>query len=249
MLAGELPWDCAEDSCTDYRRWKIGTYTRTTPWSKVDTLSLALLRRVLAHLPSARYTIQQIRAHRWFNTDYSGGQLPQEVRKKLRVAAQEVDENAGSLSQTESIRNCRKDEVDNHIEEEWKLFFSQPVRLDDMLVSTQLLNTQSTSALNCMEKLVRRMTRFFVNLTVQEALDELTAMLDKLTLSWKITTIHIVTINTVDKRKNQLIFKCNVLDTDTGTLMDFRLSRGCGLEFKRQFVLIRSALREVIVPS
>lgn len=30
------------------------------------------------------------------------------------------------------------------------------------------------------------------------------------------------------------------------TLMDFRLSRGCGLEFKRRFVTIKNAMSKII---
>ncbi|XP_073990165.1 serine/threonine-protein kinase grp isoform X2 [Rhodnius prolixus] len=171
--------------------------------------------------------------------------LAGEVKKKLRS----VDENASSLSQVESASVTRYDDTDSSFNGDLQLFLSQPVRLCDMLVSTQLLNTQSSSTQNCMQKLVRRMTRFFVNLSVKDALEELKSMLDKLTLSWKSSAFSIVTINTVDKRNNQLIFKCNVLETEHATLMDFRLSRGCGLEFKRQFVLIRSALHEVIIPN
>lgn len=56
-----------------------------------------------------------------------------------------------------------------------------------------------------------------------------------------------VTITTIDKHKNQLMFKANVLDMDKQTLLDFRLSKGCGLEFKRKFLLIRKQLSSIVV--
>lgn len=64
-----------------------------------------------------------------------------EVKKKLRS----VDENASSLSQVESASVTRYDDTDSSFNGDLQLFLSQPVRLCDMLVSTQLLNTQSSS--------------------------------------------------------------------------------------------------------
>lgn len=49
-----------------------------------------------------------------------------------------------------------------------------------------------------------------------------------------------ITISTVDKRKMQLIFKINIIHMDSKTLVDFRLSKGCGIEFKKEFVKIKN---------
>lgn len=44
-----------------------------------------------------------------------------------------------------------------------------------------------------------------------------------------------------------LVFKVNIIDMDAKILVDFRLSKGCGLEFKRRFLKIKSALEDVIL--
>lgn len=56
-----------------------------------------------------------------------------------------------------------------------------------------------------------------------------------------------LTITTVDRRKMQLIFKASIIDMDGKTLLDFRLSKGCGLEFKRTFLKIRSSLGDSVL--
>lgn len=55
-----------------------------------------------------------------------------------------------------------------------------------------------------------------------------------------------VTITTTDQR---LVFKSNVIPMNNQTLMDFRLSRGCGLEFKRHFITIKNAMSKIISKS
>lgn len=56
-----------------------------------------------------------------------------------------------------------------------------------------------------------------------------------------------ITISTLDRRKSPLTFKASILDMDGRTLMDFRLSKGCGLEFKRCFIAFRKELNRIIV--
>lgn len=51
------------------------------------------------------------------------------------------------------------------------------------------------------------------------------------------------TVTTTDQR---LVFKSNVIPMNHQTLIDFRLSRGCGLEFKRHFVSIKNTMSTLI---
>uniref|UniRef100_A0A8C4NA83 non-specific serine/threonine protein kinase n=1 Tax=Eptatretus burgeri TaxID=7764 RepID=A0A8C4NA83_EPTBU len=55
-----------------------------------------------------------------------------------------------------------------------------------------------------------------------------------------------VTVSTLDRRGNKLIFKVTLLCMDAKVLLDFRLSRGDGLEFKRCFLKIKSDLCDII---
>ena len=48
----------------------------------------------------------------------------------------------------------------------------------------------------------------------------------------------------------QLVFKVTVYDFSSSiskmVLLDFRLSRGCGLDFKRHFVIIKAKLADIL---
>lgn len=83
------------------------------------------------------------------------------------------------------------------------------------------------------------MTRFFVNTKCDETIKNLTTVLNRLGLPWKLNDDSSVTISTVDRRKIPLTFKATPLEMDGQILLDFRLSKGCGLDFKRNFVKIK----------
>jgi serine/threonine-protein kinase CHEK1 len=118
--------------------------------------------------------------------------------------------------------------------------FSQPTMLDDLLLCTQQNGTQgSTVNSNPFQRLVKRMTRFFVTTKCEETIKRLTTVLDTLGYTWKLNDDSTVTISTVDRRKLPLTFKANLLEMDGKILLDFRLSKGCGLDFKRKFVKIK----------
>lgn len=51
----------------------------------------------------------------------------------------------------------------------------------------------------------------------------------------------------MDRRKMPLVFKANIVEMDGKILVDFRLSKGCGIEFKRRFVKIKSLLEDIIL--
>ncbi|KAL8598034.1 hypothetical protein ACOMHN_062632 [Nucella lapillus] len=70
MLGGELPWNGAVSSDTDYCKWRE-CHIENRPWNKIDNLALCLLRRVLTENPEKRYTIVQIRKNQWFAKDFS----------------------------------------------------------------------------------------------------------------------------------------------------------------------------------
>ena len=44
----------------------------------------------------------------------------------------------------------------------------------------------------------------------------------------------------------QLVFKATVYDMQSMVLLDFRLSRGCGLDFKRHFLSIKQKLSDIL---
>lgn len=153
----------------------------------------------------------------------------------------------GMLQGGDGDENQRPGEV--HVEASrngWS--FSQPAMLDNMILCTQLNPTQGGAASqNVFQRLVRRMTRFFVTSKYEEAVKRLTAAADKLGYTSKVNENGVVTVSTMDRRKLQLVFKANPIEMDGKLLLDFRLSKGCGLEFKRSFVKIKQCLADVIL--
>lgn len=57
----------------DYKLWKTTDYANHTPWSKLDTLALSLVRKILIPTPAKRYDILKIRSHHWFKKSNSCG--------------------------------------------------------------------------------------------------------------------------------------------------------------------------------
>jgi serine/threonine-protein kinase Chk1 len=61
----ELPWDQPSLGCKEYLAWKENKYTTLTPWSKLDTLTLSLIRKILVPNPEKRLTLDKIQKHKW----------------------------------------------------------------------------------------------------------------------------------------------------------------------------------------
>ncbi|XP_036328186.1 serine/threonine-protein kinase grp-like isoform X3 [Rhagoletis pomonella] len=124
--------------------------------------------------------------------------------------------------------------------------FSQPALLDDLLVCTQMNQTQSASQ-NVFHRLVRRMTRFFVTTRWDDTIKRLVSAIERLGFACKVGDGGVVTISTIDRRKLRLVFKAYIIEMDGKILVDFRLSKGCGLEFKRRFIKIKEALEDIVL--
>lgn len=69
----ELPWDEPTIGCGDFVKWKSdNTWMTITPWSKLETLALSLLRKLLDTDAKKRITVKQIIEHKWCNFKRSG---------------------------------------------------------------------------------------------------------------------------------------------------------------------------------
>lgn len=72
MYVSELPWDRASPDCREFVQWKRGeNWLSVSPWSKLDHLAIAVLRKLLHPQPSQRLGIPGIRDHRWCTKRYS----------------------------------------------------------------------------------------------------------------------------------------------------------------------------------
>ncbi|XP_053672212.1 serine/threonine-protein kinase grp [Anopheles nili] len=282
MLAGELPWDQPSSGCAEYLCWKENKYTTSTPWCKLDTLTLSLLRKILVANPTQRLTLDKLQDHKWCQTQFhlqgiadisanNGGAggvgaggldlidgRPSPLAKRLcsnQDISSPLDDSTSRMCQSQPVPMIVHTEV-NGVEEAIEarngFCFSQPTMLDDLILCTQLNPTQSVSTQqqqqqNPFQRLVRRMTRFFVSTRCDETLKRLSAALEKLGYSWKSNDEGVITISTIDRRKLQLTFKAIIVEMDGKILCDFRLSKGCGLEFKRRFIKIKQSLADIVM--
>lgn len=263
LLGGELPWDKPAASCPEYKGWKDCKIT-VSPWSKLDNVVLSLIRKVLMPNPTKRYTIEQIKNHQWMrkhlkpkNADCKWlGSIGESLMRKKSCF--DIG-HTGDSTRDDAITRLSSSQPDPlHSGEEPNLemasatevlahgiSFSQPAHLEDMLLSTQTLGTQGSSQ-TPLQKLVKRMTRFFVTTNAQQTVEELKSLFERLGYVWKTNSPGQITVTTQDKRKAQLVFKASLIEMSAKILVDFRLSRGDGLEFKKHFVIIRNALSEHI---
>ncbi|XP_008276984.1 serine/threonine-protein kinase Chk1 [Stegastes partitus] len=247
MLAGELPWDQPTESCQEYSDW-LQKKTYLPPWKKIQPVPLSLLSRLLLARPDARITITDIKKDHWFThgAKQTPGSLNSERNKLLRS-------DSGLISRAKSddrmqFSSSQPDLAAGGLEAmllTGQISFSQPTKPEHMLLCSQLLGTPGASQ-SPWQRLVRRMTRFFTTVNADASLSALKDTCDGLALGFKLTCTKQVTVSTLDKRNNKLIFKVHLLDMNQRVLLDFRLSKGDGLEFKRLFVKIKQKLGDVV---
>ncbi|KAK5644542.1 hypothetical protein RI129_005842 [Pyrocoelia pectoralis] len=242
MVAGELPWDQPTMDCPEYELWINDQYLLITPWSKIENTLLSLVRKILSANPQKRLPTELILRHPWLTKKFV-------VKDSTLPQLQCVDDDCPvfALSQPIPCNSARvhPENVAELLKGNDHHYFSQPTQNDDLLISSQIQLTQ-THKKNDFPHLIKRMTRFFVNTNCEETVQKLGLLLDALLCTWTMDEAG-VTISTTDSRKAQLVFKANVIEMNGKILLDFRLSRGCGLEFKRRFLKIKNDLREIIL--
>ncbi|XP_053125791.1 serine/threonine-protein kinase Chk1 isoform X2 [Hemicordylus capensis] len=265
MLAGELPWDQPSDTCQEYCDWKEKK-TYLSPWKKIDSLPLALLLKILTENPASRPTITDIKKDRWYTkplkrgikrswgssggvSDSPGG-LSKHIRSDMDFSPMKNvhrEEKMTSNSQPEpgtglSLWDSSPAGIEKLVQ---GISFSQPACPEHMLLNSQLVGTPSSSQ-NTWQRLVKRMTRFFLKLDADQSYHILRELCEKMGYVWKKSCTNQVTISTTDRRNNKLIFKANLVEMEDKILVDFRLSKGDGLEFKRHFLKIKGKLSDVV---
>jgi len=127
--------------------------------------------------------------------------------------------------------------------------FTQPAQLSDLFCGSQSTQTQSSGSQTQFQRLVKRMTRFWVNTPMAETEKFLTGILGKMNYTYKAKSRGHYIIETLDRRGGILSFRATLIQVDHRILVDFRLSRGDGLEFKKHFGKIKTNCKEVIEPG
>jgi len=251
MLTGELPWDKPTADQSEFANWKDGKYSMN-PWKKIDNLPLSLLRKVLMTPASRRYRLDQISNHIWVKKKFKDCELG-------LVRSSSSSNSAGGAGKKLCSSSSQPDRLslsqpaggagDGGVAEREQVSpaevfhgFTQPAQLDNMLVSTQG-GTQSSQT--PLQRLVKRMTRFWVKTNMESTERELRSRLESLSICCR--GENILTCTCTDRRGTTLVFKASLIEMDKQVLLDFRLSRGDGIEFKRMFIKIRKTMEHLIM--
>lgn len=147
-----------------------------------------------------------------------------------------------------------------------------PFQLNNYFTATQQSTQTQSGESSLFQRLVKRMTRFWVVVGSLKAEAFVTAVLTKMGYKVVTNTKGLVgvesssqkctvkcflslkkhlsllqyTIETTDRRGTVLVMKCTFIQVDGKILVDFRLSRGCGMEFKRHFAKIKLNCKEIV---
>ena len=129
--------------------------------------------------------------------------------------------------------------------------FTQPATLSDIYCSQpgsgSTQNTTQGSTQTQFQRLVKRMTRFWVKTNSLEETEKfLHGLLQKLQYTIRCKPKGVITIQTQDRRGAPLTFRCTLIQVDHQILVDFRLSKGCGIEFKRHFAKVKTNCASII---
>ncbi|XP_046853378.1 serine/threonine-protein kinase Chk1-like [Xenia sp. Carnegie-2017] len=257
MLAGELPWNEPSCKCAEFNAWLLQDY-HFTPWNKINPLAFGLLLKILCEKPKHRYTVKQIKNHKWYLRSFSKNKQspnksPCQSRPFKKVCTNNEKEDISyqnghvSASQPE-FRRFNKVDLDSTGDErdcdDGSIWYSQPVHPDHMLLCSQSPSTQTPQT--TFQRLVKRMTRFTSKVDAESTLKKLRLVLDKLSYQFKVNNSKVISIFAVDRRRNPLSFKACLMEMHGSVLVDFRLSKGDGIEFKHQFLEMKKALVDIV---
>ena len=264
MLGGELPWDEADASDPDYQRWRRGKLLHQ-PWNKLTPLTLTFLRKILAHQPDERLKIDDIKLHKFWRSPDCRLCSYERRLKKDTFADEET------LSQPDPVIPAAAELVYDAVDAKQprlESFYSQPSKCTDMLMSSQL-TASATSSSQSYSHLVKRMTRLWTKLELTNIVTEIRNACKVLGVMFDQIHTDEVAMATMDKggRKLQLraLIYCRphinaifekendfshggVNPNSHYALIDFRLSRGDGLAFKRLFKRIYKLVKHIQVP-
>lgn len=228
MLTGMLPWGQASLNAVEYHQW-WDLRIHKTPWNKLNLCQLDLIKKILNHDPEQRYTITKIRKHRWVTQ--------QHVQPKS-------DQEAHVATQPDS-----HSEIDYNFCEVRSHASSQPAKLDSLIISPNI--TPSSQGIGMSKNLVQRMTRFWMKKPVVEISEILVNAANQFKYNTKQMSKTDLRFQLDDKWKNEIVFTATIYPQsgDNFALIDFRLSRGDGIAFKRAFLKLRDLLACDIVVS
>lgn len=258
LLAGELPWDSPTSDCSEYREWCYQNYF-FSPWTKISNEPLALLKKILRQAPSKRHTVESIKKHLWYRKSYPVvTQSPsqealslvspscQHTRRVKVESSPRYEDRLGSdvvSSQPVNV-HCEGEDRDGKVMVE---SFTQPSTFDEIVLGTQISCTPGASQ-SLFQRLTLRMTRFYTNLPSAKVWSRLNQIMKSLAFETRTSVDQAsLLISTVDRRKQPLSFKVSIYELKADLLLvEFRRSKGDGIEFKKFFRQIRQLCEDMV---
>jgi serine/threonine protein kinase len=136
----------------------------------------ALLSKVLTKLPKHRYSIVDVRNHRWYLKYETGKRLNSGPCAVSPVSVKRRRTSTSSSQPVQQAEGCRlNDDLVSHSQP--LKSFSQPSHIENLVVNTQVASQYSNSIdgdyRHLCQRLVKRMTRFLTKLSVEKASDQL----------------------------------------------------------------------------
>ncbi|KAM3959555.1 serine/threonine-protein kinase grp isoform 1-T2 [Aphomia sociella] len=239
MLAGELPWERADVVDARFAAWTAATSVDSgvvaptgSAWRKLTNSAAALLRRALHPRPERRLSLSALLEHCWMLENESTFRVSRSQPAPTERGECEVDGGGDALSAADM------DEL---------VSYSQPTSADELLLGSQADSAGPCTQPNVMQRLVRRMTRVWMSCDEQAALQALCVVLRDKGYVWRHLNPRLVAIEC----SAELHMRAQVSVAATGgarSLLEFRRSRGCGLQFKRCFIQLRAALQPLAAP-
>lgn len=144
-----------------------------------------------------RFSISEIKETKWFkkysNRKNSLSQIVSPIANKKRKIS------SSSSSQPTKIHISEKNSSVDSISQPLKSF-SQPSHIENLVISTQFTQMSQSSQSHCVniyQKLVKRMTRFFTRLSVEDTCDQLLNILEKMNYNINKNATNVVCIKDI----------------------------------------------------
>uniref|UniRef100_A0A5S6Q4J9 non-specific serine/threonine protein kinase n=1 Tax=Trichuris muris TaxID=70415 RepID=A0A5S6Q4J9_TRIMR len=218
--------------------WSKTADCNATPWQRIPKIPLSLLTSLLNCDPVVRITVECVKKHEWFTQDLADEDATQ-VRSHCNMS-RHLEGFGGSKGNADHAQAVYMSQPPQCTREKRHSSGSnlEPTNLDNLLLSTQ---TSSQSSKISLEKLVKRMTRLFFHVGLTESLAKVEEACILMGMQ-PTCCANQITVCTVDSRRNTLIFKVAAYEMNNSILLDFRLSKGDGLDFKRTFLKLKTLL-------
>ncbi|XP_012546462.2 serine/threonine-protein kinase grp isoform X2 [Bombyx mori] len=236
MLAGELPWERASHSDARYAAWVGGAADGAdsaragaadsakagAPWHKLPLRCASLLRAALHPDPARRPALADVLAHPWTRDRTSGP-----LRDEPRAWCSQPSCGPGPASPNE----LSQDDM------EALLWHSQPAHADELVVEAAVS-----------QRLVRRRTRVWLRCGAREALAALEEAARAAGLAVRALHVRVRVLAAAELRVRAWAAPLPP-GHEARAVLEFRRSRGCGLQFKRCFLRLRAALQPLAAPA